>query len=59
MEREYLFETFNAPSNTFDEDFTGFLNGKRSENWKVEQCSFCHDNDQKKLWASCLFKAGK
>ena len=59
MEREYLFETFKSESQSFDRDFTGFLNGKSSEHWKVEHCSFCHDNDGSRLWASCLFKSTK
>ncbi len=54
-QNEYLFETFNAESSSFDSDFTNYLNKKQGENWSVKNCSFCHGNDGKRLWASCLF----
>ncbi len=53
---KYLFESFGASSADFDQEFTDFLNRKYKESLKVEQCSFCHDPDAKKMWASCLFK---
>ena len=59
MEDLYKFETFSADSSSFDQDFSSFLNGKLSDSWKVKTCSYCHDNDMKKLWASCIFKRRK
>ena len=56
MESQYLFETFNSDSGSFDQDFTSYLNAKRQEAWKVKNCTYCHDQDTKRLWASCLFK---
>ncbi len=56
MENEYKFETFSSDASSFDQDFTNFLNSRRSESWKVKTCSYCHDNDMKKLFASCIFK---
>lgn len=56
MEDQYKFETFSSDPSTFDQDFSNFLNSKRSESWKVKTCSYCHDNDMKKLYASCIFK---
>ncbi|MEN6441256.1 MAG: hypothetical protein ABFD97_22020 [Syntrophobacter sp.] len=56
MEDHYKFETFSSDSSSFDQDFTSFLNTRRSESWKVKHCSYCHDNDMKKSYASCIFK---
>ena len=56
MEKKYLFETFGAASSGFDSEFTGYLNAKREDHWKVKSCSYCHDPDNGKMWASCLFK---
>ena len=55
MEDKYMFETFNADASSFDREFTNFLNGKSSE-WKVQSCSYCHDDLGKKTYASCIFK---
>jgi hypothetical protein len=59
MEDQYKFETFSADSGSFDQDFSRFLNSKFSDSWKVKTCTYCHDNDGKKLWASCIFKRRK
>lgn len=59
MEDRYKFETFSADSGSFDHDFSSFLNSRLSDSWKVKSCSYCHDNDMKKLWASCIFKRCK
>jgi hypothetical protein len=56
MENEYKYETFGSDASSFDQDFTNYLNRQRSESWKVKHCSYCHDGDAKKLFASCIFK---
>ncbi|MFP5214209.1 MAG: hypothetical protein ACLGPL_12615 [Acidobacteriota bacterium] len=56
MDGEYLFETFSADVGDFDQEFTNYLNGKKGQNWKVKNCTFCHDTDNRKTFASCLFK---
>ncbi|MFZ2446753.1 MAG: hypothetical protein WAW37_10375 [Syntrophobacteraceae bacterium] len=56
MEDQYKFETFSSGSDTFDQDFTSFLNSKASDFWKVKNCTYCHDNEGKKIYASCIFK---
>ena len=56
MEDDYKFETFNADASSFDREFTKFLNSRSSESWKVKSCSYCHDTDGKKFYASCIFK---
>ncbi len=56
MEAQYKFETFTADAASFDQDFSNFLNTNSSQSWKVKTCSYCHDNDFKKMWASCIFK---
>ncbi len=56
MDDRYLFETFGADPGIFDRDFTGFLNGKRRDGWKVKECSYCHGGEGEKTYASCLFK---
>lgn len=56
MTGEYLYETFNSASSEFDKKFTDYLNSKGKDHWKVKSCSFCHDNDQTKMWASCIFE---
>ncbi len=57
MEDRYHFETFSSESGSFDHDFTGFLNGKYGEGWKVKNCSYCHDSTGGRTWASCIFKS--
>lgn len=59
MEDQYKFETFSADSASFDQEFSGFLNSKLNEAWKVKTCSYCHDNDMKKLYASYIFKKAR
>ena len=56
MEGDYKFETFSADASSFDREFTSFLNRKSRESWKVQSCSYCHDEGGKKLYASCIFK---
>ncbi len=56
MEGKYLYDSFNSKSRLFDKNFTEYLNKKRSDHWKVKDCSFCHDMDNEKMWASCIFK---
>lgn len=56
MEDQYKFETFSADASSFDQDFSNYLNSKASESWKVKTCGYCHDNDMRRLWASCIFK---
>jgi hypothetical protein len=56
MKDEYIFETFKADASSFDREFTGFLNKKFSESWKVKSCSYCHDGAAGKTYASCIFK---
>ncbi len=56
MNDKYKFETFSADSASFDQDFSNYLNSQSKEAWKVKTCSYCHDNDTRKLWASCIFK---
>jgi len=56
MEKHYLYETFKSESADFDKTFTDYLNEKRSNDWKVKDCSFCHDSDKVTMWSSCLFK---
>ncbi len=56
MEDEYKFETFSSDASSFDQDFTGYLNMQQSNSWKVKTCSYCHDTDLKKTYASCIFK---
>ena len=56
MEDEYKFETFSSGSDSFDLDFTNFLNSKGKDSWKVKSCTYCHDNEMKKVYASCIFK---
>jgi hypothetical protein len=56
MKEEYKFETFKADAVSFDREFTDFLNGKSSESWNVESCSYCHDDMAKKTYASCIFR---
>lgn len=56
MKGEYLYETFNSETDKFDKEFTEFLNKKRKDHWKVKDCSYCHDNDLSKMWASCIFE---
>ncbi|WP_041439858.1 hypothetical protein [Syntrophobacter fumaroxidans] len=54
MEGKYLFESFSADVSAFDTEFTGFLNGKYGDGWKVKGCTYCHNDG--KTYASCLFK---
>lgn len=54
MEDKYRFETFSADASSFDTEFSGFLNSKYGEGWKVKSCTYCHDAG--KTFASCLFK---
>jgi hypothetical protein len=56
MRDDYKFETFKADASSFDQEFTNFLNGKSSEFWNVESCSYCHDEVGKNTYASCIFK---
>ncbi len=56
MENEYKFETFKASADSFDQEFTSFLNSKSKESWHVKSCSYCHDDGAKKTYASCIFK---
>ncbi len=56
MEEDYKFETFQAEASSFDREFTSFLNSKSRDSWKVESCSYCHDDMTKKTYASCIFK---
>lgn len=56
MKEDYKFETFSADMNSFDQEFTRFLNTKSSDSWAVESCSYCHDDMGKKTYASCIFK---
>jgi hypothetical protein len=56
MKGEYLYKTFSSETTSFDQRFTGYLNGKRADRWRVMECSFCHDEDHKKMWASCIFE---
>ena len=53
---KYKFETFKADSNSFDREFTDFLNSKFSESLEVKSCTYCHDDGSKKTYASCIFK---
>ena len=53
---DYKFETFKADANSFDREFTNFLNSKSSEAFEVQSCSYCHDDMAKKTYASCIFK---
>jgi hypothetical protein len=56
MEEKYLYDSFNSKSRLFDKNFTDYLNKKRSDQWKVKDCSFCHDTENEKMWASCIFE---
>ncbi|MGA3113325.1 MAG: hypothetical protein ABSF90_02700 [Syntrophobacteraceae bacterium] len=56
MEDDYKFETFSSEASSFDREFTRFLNSKSSASWKVQSCSYCHDEGGKKFYASCIFK---
>ena len=53
---KYQYETFSASAGEFDRRFTDYLNDKASRRWKVKSCNFCHDTDNSKMFASCLFK---
>jgi hypothetical protein len=56
MEEHYKSETFSADGDSFDREFSNFLNSKWNESWNVESCSYCHDDMAKKTYASCIFK---
>lgn len=56
MSYGYRYETFSARGDKFDKKFTGYLNRKAKNNWRVKQCSYCHDTDSKKMYASCMFE---
>ena len=56
MKDHYLYETFSAESGSFDNSFTDYLNEKSSAHWHVKHCSYCHDTDGSKMFASCLFE---
>ncbi len=56
MEDQYKFETFSSGSDSFDQDFTNYLNSKGNDSWKVKNCTYCHDNEMKKIYASRIFK---
>lgn len=56
MADNYLYETFTAQAGEFDGKFTDYLNQKSVDQWKVKDCSYCHDTENQKTYASCLFK---
>ncbi len=54
MKKRYTYKSFSSSISTFDHDFSGFLNDEYSDDWKVKNCTFHQEGDQKT--ASCLFK---
>jgi hypothetical protein len=56
MEKKYNYESFNAEKGNFDREFTEYLNQKRVDHWKVKDCTYCHDTEHDRMWASCIFK---
>jgi hypothetical protein len=54
MKNRYLYESFSSNRSGFDERFTGYLNDKYSDDWKVKDCTFHQEGDEKT--ASCMFK---
>lgn len=56
MEGKYFYDSFNSKSQSFDKNFTKYLNKMHADHWKVKDCSFCHDPENEKMWASCIFK---
>jgi hypothetical protein len=56
MNYHYNYETFSADSSEFDHKFTDYLNRKGADRWRVKHCSYCHDSDNTKMHAACMFE---
>jgi hypothetical protein len=54
MSDRYAYESFSSESSSFDERFSNFLNDKYADDWKVKDCSYSREGDEKT--ASCMFK---
>ena len=54
MERRYLHESFRSNQSEFDQRFSDYLNDKSSDRWKVKDCTYSTEGDEK--IAACLFK---
>lgn len=54
MKNRYSYESFSSSQSTFDEGFSSFLNAKYEDDWKVKDCHYHQEGDQKT--ASCMFK---
>jgi hypothetical protein len=56
VDAEYVNEMFRSESNNFYENFAEYLIGKRTDKWRVRNCTFFNQDDKKKMWAWCLFE---
>ena len=56
MNDAYRYETFRAEPEHFNTKFTQYLNERHSEDWRVKDCSYCHDTSNQHMYASCLFE---
>ena len=54
MKDRYSYESFSSNTSNFDKKFTSFVNDKYTDNWKVKNCTFQQEGDEKT--ASCMFK---
>jgi hypothetical protein len=56
MQYKYKYETFRAGNQEFDEKFSGYLNQRAAESWRVKHCNYCHDPNDEKTYAACMFE---
>jgi hypothetical protein len=56
MVAEYVNEMFRSESSEFYKNFGDYLVNKRGDDWNVKNCTFFQDDDEKRMWAWCLFE---
>ncbi|BBO69010.1 hypothetical protein DSCA_29400 [Desulfosarcina alkanivorans] len=56
MAHTYRYETFRAPTDEFDRQFTAYLNERAEHEWHVKHCNYCHGSSNGKMYASCMFE---
>lgn len=54
MKDKYTYESFSSNVSSFDESFSNFVNDKYANDWKVKDCTYHQEGDEKT--ASCMFK---
>ena len=53
MKDRYSYESFSSDVSSFDEKFTGFVNDKYADNWKVKDCTY-HQEGEEKTASWCI-----